>query len=553
MSIFFKLTASLLKTVEPTTEEKHKRKIFYIVMSLFAIFGIMLPMAFFVGVIIYYITSMLADRGAGANGIEMFLHLVSIFSFIFGINVIFSVFYFSSDVESLLPLPLKPHTIIGSKFTAALISESVMEFVIILAAFAGYIIASGAPFYSWIIALFGMMTLPIIPLIDCGIICMLMMLVTSAVRNKDTVNKLTGILTFAAIIIIAVVVSQNGGFNTEKWVEVLSVQDNAVICTMNFIFPQIPLIVNATVNNPFVNLLFYIAVNAAAIGVFLLTARLLYFRTVVGISSGHYGSGKSIGKSLPSFPQRKAWVTYLKKEFRILFRTPAYFMNCVLINLLWPIFLYIVYLLQGQTSFLNSFIYDIHNGKEEAVLIYLLGITAVSVLVTAANCIASSALTREGKHFAFVKYIPMSYMAQLNVKALVSMIISGTGMAVYVVAASLYLNMGMKLTVFGCLLSLLCVAFATYLGIFMDSVNPKLVWDDELNALRGNYYIFFNMAAAILLEAVICTGVYLLFRWTDIGALMLIIALPVLFMILTAASYLLCSVKATKNIDSISF
>ncbi len=551
MSIFLKLTAALIKTVEPSTEEKTRKKIFYRVMGFIAVFGIMLPMAFLVGVIIYALTKPLMSTGAGTNAVKLFLHLVSIFSFVFGINVIFSVFYFSGDIESLLPLPLKPYQIIGSKFTAALISESIMEFIVIIAAFAGYIIASGVPFYSWIFAVFGMLTLPIIPLIYCGIICMLLMLITGFIKNKDTVNKITGLLTFGIIIAIAVFVSNSGGFDTEHLTDALSDPNNPIINTLNLIFPHIAFLVNATIGNSFINILFYIGINLAAIALFMLVGQLVYFRTVSGISGSSPTSRKKFSDTIAKMKQRSVFASYVKKEFRILFRTPAYFMNCILINLIWPVFLYIVYLLQGQTNFLDQFIYDIHKGSESAVLLFILGVSALSVLITAANCIASAALTREGKHFAFIKYIPVPYISQINAKALVSIIVSGLGMIIYVIAAAVYLNMGIKLTVFCCILSLLSVTFVSYFGIFMDSVNPKLIWDDELNALRGNYNIFFNMALAILLEAATCAAACLLFTFTDLGALIIIIGLFILLMALTAMSYLLCSYRATKNIDNI--
>ena len=134
----------------------------------------MLPMAFFVGVIFYSLTGALAPFGTVRNtATEIFLHLIAAFSFIFGLNVIFSVFYFSGDIENLLPLPLKPYQIISAKFTAALISESVMECLVIIAALVGYILGGNMPFYSWVIAIIGTLTMPVLPLIYCGIICML--------------------------------------------------------------------------------------------------------------------------------------------------------------------------------------------------------------------------------------------------------------------------------------------------------------------------------------------------------------------------------------------
>ncbi len=549
MSIYLKLVKALLASVEPTAEEKKRAKIFTGVMAVIAVFGIMLPMAFFVGVIIYWLTDRLIPTGAGQNAAELFLQLLSVFSFIFGLNVIFSVFYFSGDIENLLPLPLRPFQIIASKFTAALISESIMEFILIIAVFAGYILAAGLPFYTWIIALFAMLTLPIVPLAYCAIICMLVMLLTGFIKNKDTVNKITGFLTFAVIIGLIIIVSTSGGLDAEHLITALSDPHNLLLAVLNSIFPHVHLITSAMVNNTAVNLLFYLGVNVLAVSAFLLIAELIYLPTAAGLSRSASAKGKTLQKSLSSLRQRRPCVTYLKKEFRILFRTPAYFMNCVLINLIWPLFLYLIYVLQGKTNFMEPFINDIHNGHEEAVLIFVLGVSAVSVLVTAANCIASSAITREGKHIAFMKYIPLSYIAQLNVKALVSILISGTGMILYVAAAAIYLGLGIKLTLFCCVISLLSVVFATYFGIFMDSVNPKLVWDNELNALRGNYNIFFNMAAAILLEAITCAGAYLAFKFTPIGSLFIMVVLLIFLMVLTAVSYLLCSSKAVKNLD----
>ena len=552
MRVFLKLVKALISAVEPTSQEKKRKKVFYYVMAVFAVFGIMIPMAFFVGVIIYSLTAKLMPTGAGQNAAELFLQIVSVFSFIFGLNVIFSVFYFSGDIENLLPLPLRPFQIIASKFTVALISESIMEFILIIAVFAGYIIAAGLPFYTWIIALFAMLTLPIVPLSYCAVICMVVMLLTGFIRNKDTVNKITGFLTFGVIIGLIVIVSNSGGLDPDNLVAVLSDPGNTLLNVLNIIFPHVHFIMSSTVNNTAINLLFYIGYNALCVSLFLLVAEAVYIKTAAGVSRSSSSRRRSLQSSLSSIKQKSPAVTYLKKEFRILFRTPAYFLNCVLINLIWPLFLYLIYILQGKTNFLEAFIYDIHHGNEETVLIFILGVSAMSVLVTAANCIASSAITREGSHLAFMKYIPMPYMTQLNIKALVSIIISGTGMIAYVIIAGIYLNMGIKLMLLCCIIALLSVIFASYFGIFMDSVNPKLIWDSELNALRGNYNIFFNMAAAILLEAVICAGAYLAFRFTSVGSLFIIIILLILLMILTAVSYILCSTRAVRNIDRLS-
>lgn len=551
MKLYYRLVLALIKGVEPSDKEKKRNRVFYFVMSFIAVFGIMLPMAFFVGVIIYTLTTALGAYGTEENATELFLHLISAFSFVFGLNVIFSVFYFSGDIENLLPLPLRPYQIIGSKFTAALISESVMEFIVLIAAFAGYIIGARLPFYSWVIAIVGMLTAPIVPLIYCGIICMLVMYFTRFIKNKDTVNKITGLFTFLVIAGIVFLISRSG-FDTDRLIEAMSKSDNGVLGVLNCIFPQVPFLVLSMGKGSLLNFLIYLLINAVAIVLFMLVAQTVYFQSVIGIGQGGATGGKSFEASVAKMKQHSTSVTYLKKEMRLLFRTPAYFTNCVMINVMCPVFVYLMYALNKNTDFLDSFVYGIHSGDEETVLEFMLGISAVSVLVTAVNCIASSGLTRDGKHFAFIKYIPVPYMTQINVKAITSIIISGTGMLISVIAACIMLNTGIKFIIFSCLLSLISVSFASYFGIYMDSVNPKLIWDDELNALRGNYNIFFNMALAIVAEGVICAGSYLLFKFTPAGALIIIIALFTIMLLLNAVSYILCAYRAGKNIESIT-
>ncbi len=550
MKMYLRLVSALIQGVEPSDKEKKRNRIFYIVMACIAGFGIMLPMTFFVGVIIYSMTGTLSQFGTVENGVEIFLHLIAAFSFIFGLNVMFSVFYFSGDIENLLPLPLRPYQIIASKFTAALMSESVMECLVILAAMVGYILGGNMPLYSWLIAVIGTFTMPVLPLIYCGIISMTVMYFTRFIKNKDAVNKIVGIFTFAVIFGIVMLISKSG-FNSDKLVEALSKPDNSVLAVMNVIFPTVPFLVKSMGTGTLLDLLIYLGINVIAVTVFMLIAQVLYFPSVVGIGQGASHSKKTLTEVIEKMKLRPVTVTYLKKEFRLLFRTPAYFTNCVMINFMCPVFVYLAYVVHQQTNFMESFIYGIHSGNEETVLEFVLGISAVSVLVTAVNCIASSGLTREGKHFSFIKYIPVPYITQLNVKALVSIVISSSGMLLCVIAACIWLHTGIKFTLFCCLLCLLSITFATYFGLYMDSVNPKLIWDDELNALRGNYNIFFNMAVAIVTEAIICAGAYLLFRFTDVGALMIIIIVFVLLMVLNAVSYLLCRYKATKNIEHI--
>ena len=107
------------------------------------------------------------------------------------------------------------------------------------------------------------------------------------------------------------------------------------------------------------------------------------------------------------------------------------------------------------------------------LIIILLFVLGVSILVPALNSIASSSFSREGKNFSFIKYIPVPYSIQWKVKVVVSFLIS-------------------------------------FLGTYIDSIQPKLVWDDEVNSLRENYNTFMVMGFALLFFIGLCGGGYFL-------------------------------------------
>ncbi len=87
-------------------------------------FAILLPMIMF-GISALVRTLINALQPVGQEGIILSwgISINSAMVFVFGIFYIISTFYFSSDVESLLPLPLKPRQIVGAKFLVVTIYE----------------------------------------------------------------------------------------------------------------------------------------------------------------------------------------------------------------------------------------------------------------------------------------------------------------------------------------------------------------------------------------------------------------------------------------------
>ena len=159
-----------------------------------------------------------------------------------------------------------------------------------------------------------------------------------------------------------------------------------------------------------------------------------------------------------------------------------------------------------------------------------------------------------------MRYIPVGLKIQINAKAVVSIIISGSVMVLYVIAFNIYcavLANSFNPFVFivtpliHIALCLLCVVFVTYLGIYLDTINPKLVWDDEINALRGNYNTVINAAIIMAVTGIIC-AISLVLLWIfSVEPVIINLGLVVIMSALAVFAQRLCLKKGTANLEQI--
>ena len=126
-----------------------------------------------------------------------------------------------------------------------------------------------------------------------------------------------------------------------------------------------------------------------------------------------------------------------------------------------------------------------------------------SCLITAMSGLSSSSFTREGNHAYLLKYIPVPYKTQVNVKVVIAVVFSlpAALLGVLLVCISIGCNALLTLACLaGCLMA---VMITIYTGVLFDAMHPKLVWEDELSALRGNMSTFLHMAVAIVIGVVL--------------------------------------------------
>lgn len=529
-------------------EPKQKRqRLFYALLGMIAVIGVMIPCCVLVGYITYAFTLGLSGSTAG---FLMMVHLVALFSIVFGIHVILNVFYFAGDIPVVLPLPVAPRTLIAAKFTAAYWNETVMQVLLLLSAFVGFFAMVQEKWWMYPVALAGIVTLPLAPLLYCGIICIVMMAFVRRLRNKNTARKLSMLLVVIVMALAVMGLGLLGGIDMEHFTQQLAESKVAFVNVMNYIFPTNWLFIKAMNNQQIGWFFLYLLANAVLIVIFLAVAERFYLRGVLGMLEAGSGAKKMRHRHNRS-KNAKPWLAYLKKEWKVLYRTPAFFTNCLIINAMWPILLYVIYIMQKDNQMLQEYYLLYTLGNEGIQWLTTLFLLVITVLVTAANSIASTGITREGKNYTFMKQIPVCYHTQLNVKALVSILVSGSVMVIYIIAAAIFLEVSNLTSWFYIVISLLEVVFITYFGLYLDTINPKLFWDDELNALRGNANVFFNMAYAMILSAIFTVAMIVIYRFTKIPLRMMEVILLIVLVIADIIMYRLCITKGKDNIEQL--
>lgn len=550
MNSFISLAKTFVKANRMSEATDKGQKIKIIILSVFSVVFIFLPVILGVGVFVNVITKTLQPIGLTTFGLELLLYILCLFSIVFGINVVFSEFYFSSDLEYILPLPLRAMQIVGAKFLAIFHMENIMQIALIISCIVGFGLASKMSVFGWVVSIIGIITLPILALIYCAIISMIIMSVTKFIRNKEIIQRLSVFIIFLLLIAIVASISSMQTLDIEDAIRKMATGSENYFNVLSVIFPNVYFFVKSMSTSSIGALGIYLGINIVAIIIMLVVAELCYYKGLIGLSSGI--STMKI-KDVDSLLKRNKvcgqGYAYFMKEVKTLLRTPTYFTNCVAVNFIWPIFVYAIYKLAFKGITIEQIRTSYNENELGIQLIFVLGIVAIAILTTALNSISSNALSREGKHFQFIKYIPVDYKLQWNVKALVGALFALVGICIFYIPFGIYIKVGVGHLLVHTVLVVLAILFVAYTGIYIDSIQPKLIWDDELSSLRENYNTFFSMGIAIVQVAIMCIGGYFLFNKLKISILLVYIIIGAVLLACNAVIILITKRAFIKNIE----
>lgn len=500
MRKYFSLTRTLLKnTAGMVADGKTKKLRVYLLYGVLAL--CFLPVLF----MLYYMfdeafKTMVQLQQSGSILAAGF-HITNLVTFLFSIFLIPSVFYFSKDSDILLSLPLKPQTILASKFSVCLMYEYVFTLMVFIPLIIGYLGNISVGFLFYIFMILVVLTLPIYPLVLSSIISMLVMRFVPFFKNRDRFNMIGGILSVALALGFSFMMNSSGMEKNDPsaLVNLLIEGNNSMISMFAYLFPGVPFATRALVNQDILQLVIYLLILVAALTVFLFMGKYFYFKGALGFdetkSTRKVLNDKEMNKALA---QKSKVFTYTRKEIWLLLRTPVYFLNCIGSCIIVPIALVIGIFAGGSDSVNLSALSNVnfHGYLSYTILVGC----AIGFLLGCINMISATAISREGTNVIFMKYIPMplgkQIIAKMNAGILVSFI---TILMMFAIAYFIFPYLPITYYIAALLCACVTAILGNELGIIVDMAHPKLVWEQEAAAVKQNLSGMIAMFGGMLL------------------------------------------------------
>lgn len=522
------LKSGAIATTDGTTKQ-WKKLLLYLVLLV-----CMLPTLVLIAMLFYYGFDYMRLLDQAGYLMNVGFLMTAVIIFLFSIFAIPSVYYFSKDIDHLLVLPIKPEVILTSKLAVCIVYEYLFAAAVLVPMYISFVLQIGFSFLSFLCFLVIFLTLPIYPLVLSSVLTMVIMRFVPFFNNRDRFNLIGGIIVVAAALGLSFWMQTMETEDMSAVLMALMDGNNSLMQFGTMLFPFVPSAALSCFRGDLLQLLLYLGITAISLVVFLICGKLLYFKGAIGGSETSHSRHTFDQKQLSESRHHSVFRTYLIKEFKILFRTPVFFTNCVLTALLMPIILTVAVYTSLQGMDLRAFITPQLLESIPNLWCYVLVISfLVGSFMGGINMISSTAISREGTNAYFMKFIPVPVETQAFAKAACGIIISAVSGWLLLIPLHLVLSYPIYLDLIFVVGSLVSVIMTNLFGILIDLLRPKLVWEQEAAAVKQNLNGVISILLSFLLAAV-CFGL-LYIGWDQV--LLIAIGLLVIQIVLSFLLY----------------
>jgi len=436
-------------------------------------------------------------KGASAANIPqivltMAAVVTGVFALIFGIFYILSGIFLAKDAEFLASLPLSQGSIFASKFLLVLLGEYPFAFFLMLPPVIIYGINQNMGVVYYLLALICILFIPLVPLVISAIFSLLLMNIVGRSRRRDLITVIGSI-----ILVIGLFLGQNYLIsrmpeNQQEFLAELVKNSNLVVEFMGRAFPPaiwITKILSGTFNEAAVNMAYLLIVSLCSFLLVYLIASFIYQRGATAQLEAEASTGKT---RLSYRGTSQIWAIF-RIEWLTILRTPIYALNSLVMIFIAPLLMLLPmfggnFAEDPDIKFLFSLI---EKGASTSLLpMIVAGVVTLFVMI---NPAVSSTFSREGKNIWILKNIPVKPEIQVYGKLLAGYSISFIGMVLAAVMATLSFGIPIATTIMAIILSAAALVPISAVGIYIDMIRPKLVWNNPQEAIKQNFNVVVGM------------------------------------------------------------
>jgi ABC-2 type transport system permease protein len=410
------------------------------------------------------------------------LMLTSLFILVFSILKSGSILFEMKTYEMLIALPIKPSTIVASRFISMYIGNVVLSLLTVVPSTIVYGIYQKPNILFYVMMAISVFLLPLIPMTISTAIGAIIIAISSRMKHKSLVSVvLYSVLTIG--VIVASICLPSGSANVDtKALANISTMISKQIYT---VYPPARLFSQGVIQQ---NIGAFLTFTIISIGVFVLLVVLVQWK-FVEICSAINATATKNNFVMKEMKASSALMAFYKKELRRYFSSSIYIINTG-----------IGYILLLVTSIAICII-GVDKLEESMQMPGLIN-KALPLVISALCCLTSttaSSISLEGKQWWIPQSMPVNTKTVLDSKILVNLTIGAPFLLLSEILLILKINTSLIGYIMMVMVPVVYILFTAVIGIAINLRMPMFNWESETAVVKQSGATFI----AMLITAVI--------------------------------------------------